>query len=367
MEYDPNLTVTYLAGLVDKLVKDQGRDTIKRNVSKDPNARYARIPNGNACDFCKMLGSRGFVYHSEEKASISKNTGDEYHKKCNCQIAVSFDPFIERYWVGNVHVSRGYADDAQVVVPGRDGSDVLRKVDIDELFEQYKAAGNRYNKRSVYKDYSTMPDFMQDPLEYLRSAETEEELRERADEVLKAYKDNFTSKQLEKYLPSARSVAQNKLSELQIKKSISATRARENESLRINTPHISERIRAVYEKPRELLADHEKNGVDHLLDNGFPVKVLLEDPKAPANIDFEIRGSLWEMKNVTNKKSSVSNQFKRARAKWKKLQLDDPVRVVFTTENAADNFDDIVRAIRERKHVDEMIIVFSENGDMVLM
>ena len=53
-----------------------------------------------------------------------------------------------------------------MVVPGRDGSDVLRKVDIDELFEEYKQAGNRYNKRSVYKDYSTMPDFMRDPLEF---------------------------------------------------------------------------------------------------------------------------------------------------------------------------------------------------------
>lgn len=211
MEHDPNLTVSYLAGLVDKLVKDQGRDTIKRNVKNDPNARYARIPNGNACGFCKMLGSRGFVYHSEEKAGSE----GQYHKKCNCQIAVSFDPFIERYWVGNVHVSRGYADDAQVVVPGRDGSTVLRKVDIDELFAEYKSAGNRYNKRSVYKDYSTMPDFMQDPLEYLRSASTEEELRKRADEVLKAYKDNYTAEQLEKRLPSARAVARQRLRELQ--------------------------------------------------------------------------------------------------------------------------------------------------------
>lgn len=211
MEYDPNLTVSYLAGVVDKLVKDQGRDTIKRNAKNDPHARYARIPNGNACDFCKMLGSRGFVYHSEATAGDDR----EYHKKCNCQIAVSFDPFIERYWVGNVHVSRGYADDAELVVPGRDGSHVLRDVDIDELFAQYKSAGNSFNKRSVYKDYSAMPDFMHDPLEYLRSASTEEELRERADEVLRAYKDSYTSKQLEKILPSARNAAQKRLAELE--------------------------------------------------------------------------------------------------------------------------------------------------------
>lgn len=214
MEYNPNLTVAYLAGVADKLVKDQGRDTIMHNVSNDENARYARIPDGNACDFCKMLGSRGFVYGSEKKASTSKSTGDAYHKKCNCQIAVSFEPFMEDYWVNGVHVRRGYADDAQLVVPGRDGSYELRNVDIDKLFKEYKTAGNRYTKRSVYKDYMLMPDFMKDPLEYLRTAETEEELRERADEVLKAYKENFTDKQLEKVLPSAQSAAQNRLNEL---------------------------------------------------------------------------------------------------------------------------------------------------------
>ena len=92
-------------------------------------------------------------------------------------------------------------------------------------------------------------------------------------------------------------------------------------------------------KSFELLEEHEKAGVKKLLSNGVNVKLLLEDPEAAANFDFEVMGVPWEMKNVSNSKSSVSNQIKRARVKWVKLGKSDDMRVVITAE------DDMSRAL----------------------
>lgn len=150
MEYDPSATAAYLAGKVDEYVKQQARDTIMRNVRSDRFARYARIPDGTACDFCKMLGSRGFVYHSEESAGGKMN---DYHPHCNCQIAVAFDPQMQYYYVGLTKVSRGYASSGRVVRPGRDGSTAMRQVDIDKLYDEYLKAGKDYTNKSRYAIY----------------------------------------------------------------------------------------------------------------------------------------------------------------------------------------------------------------------
>lgn len=156
MKYDPSLTPAYLAGKVDEYVKFAGRDTITRNASRDPHARWARIPSGTACEFCRMLGSRGFVYHDETKAG---GKGNKFHHFCNCQIAVAFDPFIDKYEVVSpngtiVTVTRGYADEAHVVQPGRDGSVRARDVDIDDLYAEYKDSHRDFNKGSRYRNYS---------------------------------------------------------------------------------------------------------------------------------------------------------------------------------------------------------------------
>ncbi|MBQ9002415.1 MAG: hypothetical protein IJ087_11225, partial [Eggerthellaceae bacterium] len=155
MEHNPSLTPNYLAGKVDEYVKFQGRDTIMRNARRDRNCRYARIPDGGACDFCRMLGSRGFVYHSEKSAGgVSHGSKfDTYHPFCNCQIAVCFDPFIEKYQKGWTTVTRGYGA-GEVVRPGRDGSTAMREVDVDALYEEYLAMGRSFNAGSRLKDYT---------------------------------------------------------------------------------------------------------------------------------------------------------------------------------------------------------------------
>ena len=46
------------------------------------NIRFARIPkDGQLCEFCLMLASRGFVYHSAKSAG---GNGHHYHANCRC-------------------------------------------------------------------------------------------------------------------------------------------------------------------------------------------------------------------------------------------------------------------------------------------
>lgn len=195
MEFNPSKTAAYLAGKIDEYVKFQGRDTIKRNAARDRNCRYARIPDGRACDFCKMLGSRGFVYHSEFKAG---GDGHDYHPYCNCQIAVCFDPFVEKYDVVSesgtiVTVTRGYGD-GELVQPGRDGSYELREADIDGLYDEYRAMGRKFNAKSKYKDYTKGAKLSDEEFEAamrrLSEARTLDELHEAGKDIVDNWPKN---------------------------------------------------------------------------------------------------------------------------------------------------------------------------------
>lgn len=117
-----------------------------------------------------------------------------------------------------------------------------------------------------------------------------------------------------------------------------------------------------YVKPRDSLEEHEKAGIDYLLLNGFDVETVDEDPHAPANLDISMNGELWEMKNLTNCASSVSNQVKRARIKWFKLGLSSPSRCVFTNEGNEDGFNETCAALEKRRRPGEVFLVVSNSG-----
>lgn len=117
-----------------------------------------------------------------------------------------------------------------------------------------------------------------------------------------------------------------------------------------------------YVKSRDSLEEHEKAGIDYLLLNGFDIETIDEDPHAPANLDISMNGELWEMKNLTNCASSVSNQVKRARIKWFKLGLSSPSRCVFTNEGNEDGFDETCVALEKRRRPGEVFIVVSSSG-----
>ncbi len=94
---EPEQMLSWLNGVIDKGVKQGGRDSIRHNAERDPRKpRYARVPNGKTCAFCVMLASRGFVYASEDTAGAL----GQYHGECNCEIVPSWDkqsPIVEGY------------------------------------------------------------------------------------------------------------------------------------------------------------------------------------------------------------------------------------------------------------------------------
>ncbi len=117
-----------------------------------------------------------------------------------------------------------------------------------------------------------------------------------------------------------------------------------------------------YAKPRSLLEEHERAGIDYLSFNGFDVEVIMEDPKAPANLDISMDGDLWEMKNLTNSGSSVSNQVKRARVKWYKLKMHSPMTCVFTNEGNESSFGETCAALDARRRVGEVFLAIASSG-----
>ena len=80
---DPQQALANLSGGVQRLVLQPGRATIADSVDLDPaDARWARVPSGaTTCAFCRLLASRGAVYHSEETAGGLANS---YHSSCDC-------------------------------------------------------------------------------------------------------------------------------------------------------------------------------------------------------------------------------------------------------------------------------------------
>lgn len=95
---DPASALPGLAAVVDKQVKAVGRRTIELSGSRDPaSPRYARVPQGvKTCDWCLDLGSRGFVYASEQSAAGEMS---RYHHHCDCIAVPDFsdDPRLEGY------------------------------------------------------------------------------------------------------------------------------------------------------------------------------------------------------------------------------------------------------------------------------
>lgn len=94
----------------------------------------------------------------------------------------------------------------------------------------------------------------------------------------------------------------------------------------------------------------EKKAVELLSRKGYAVVLPKEEPTAPANIDCLIGGQLWELKNVGDGKHSIEDQLRKARGKWTRLSLQEPVRVVVScygrTKSDKSAIDEIIRRSR---------------------
>lgn len=86
---EPDRTLAILNGALQRYVYHSVRDTVARNVARDPaRPRFARVPQGAVtCAFCTMLASRGFVYLTRESAGATR----EWHDDCDCQVVPEWD------------------------------------------------------------------------------------------------------------------------------------------------------------------------------------------------------------------------------------------------------------------------------------
>lgn len=132
-----------LAGSMQRALFNESRETIIENAETEPGARWARHASANACEFCRMVATRGAVYASAETAGrvggrgVDESTnigrrrgaraggirsrgnqaiGSKYHDHCHC-IAVpvrpgqSYDPppYVEE-WEAEYTRARKAAD-----------------------------------------------------------------------------------------------------------------------------------------------------------------------------------------------------------------------------------------------------------------
>lgn len=83
---DHGMSVGALPGKAVKRVMERADETIIRNADRDPaRPKWAVVPRWDACAWCVMVGSRGFVYRSELTADAQR------HANCKCAVVADFD------------------------------------------------------------------------------------------------------------------------------------------------------------------------------------------------------------------------------------------------------------------------------------
>lgn len=378
-------------------------ETISANVGrdKDKGVRFARVTTGfETCTFCLMLASRGAVYHTRKSAGEFKH----FHRNCDCKIVPGFgdDPdaelvegvrpkeLVRKWWLfEKIDATEGLSsaernEMKRLVLDGGELPEKVRKTNptahmrkVGRASSGWISAGERLDREVKARGFRDVSDFYG----YLESRRTAAEIVEagvlgekilgNADATPKFYE--LVKGHLHKSVELVDGASPKELREryrvikqIDSSEDLSASNKKElkERALRVEFGSIAgKKLGSVkYVKSRDSLEEHEKAGIDYLLLNGFDIETIDEDPHAPANLDISMNGELWEMKNLTNCASSVSNQVKRARIKWFKLGLSSPSRCVFTNEGNEDGFDETCVALEKRRRPGEVFIVVSSSG-----
>lgn len=138
METGAAYALDYLCGTLDGAVKGAGRSTMDYNIKNDTKAsvRYARVADAKACEFCKMLSTRGFVYRTATTAGETS----EYHNHCNCQIVPAFDVSLSgtrSYQWRESRSGRGYIQNNNSVRGTKADVVIERPDQLDRVIERY--------------------------------------------------------------------------------------------------------------------------------------------------------------------------------------------------------------------------------------
>jgi len=124
LEDDSRRALARLVGVLDRFVKQPGRDTMRRSALSSGGG-WARVPSGSSpCAFCLMLSSRGAVYGSEESAG---GMGNSYHADCNCVVVavrrdseLPYDPDALRSDYERARAAAGSSDPHKILTEMRE-------------------------------------------------------------------------------------------------------------------------------------------------------------------------------------------------------------------------------------------------------
>lgn len=383
-----------LRSLNETIIANVGRD-------RDKGARFARVPAGaETCTFCLMLASRGAVYHSRKTAGEFKH----FHRNCDCKVVPGFEDnpdaelvegikpgeMRDQWWkFEKIDATEGLSSVERnglkrLVLDGGELPENVRKTNPTAHMRKdgrassgWISAGARLDaevKAHGFRDVSDFYGYLESrrsAAEIVEAGVLGEKILGNADATPKFYE--LVKGHLHKSVELVDGVSPKELREryrvikqIDSTEDLSASNKKElkERALRVEFGSIAGKKlgSAKYVKSRDSLEEHEKAGIDYLLLNGFDIETIDEDPHAPANLDISMNGELWEMKNLTNLASSVSNQVKRARIKWFKLGLSSPSRCVFTNERNEDGFDETCVALEKRRRPGEVFVVVSSNG-----
>lgn len=116
---DGDAALSRMSGTLQRAVFDGARRTTVANVENESGAAWARYASANACEFCRMLATRGAAYRSRATALRA-------HDRCHC-IAVEVrpgdtyepPPYVEQ-WEDQYQQARSAAADEDGAVATKD-------------------------------------------------------------------------------------------------------------------------------------------------------------------------------------------------------------------------------------------------------
>ncbi|MCT1790635.1 VG15 protein [Dermabacter hominis] len=102
-----------------------GRSTMYESACAHDGVYFARVPDPNACAFCRMLAARGAAYTSKRSATAvttGAREGESFHDDCHCSVAAARDDSELPYSPDKYYAEYAAARDAspESLVP-RDG------------------------------------------------------------------------------------------------------------------------------------------------------------------------------------------------------------------------------------------------------
>lgn len=399
------MTVEKLPGKASKRAMQRADETIGYNARRDrAHPWWAIVPNPGACAFCVMVGSRGFVYHTNNTADAQR------HLNCKCAVVCDFDtdnPALDGYDPGKLY-DQYLGDLAEGIVTSRGssiGSIGLRSSadggtqSVDALPSKNNWSG-KWAKANMATNMTTMQH-------YLAGAESIDDLKKRMEECNDFLAKSGMGKAMSKgqWQQLQASLTASKAAIKQRGKAFAAIDADksvdDHEKSKRKTRYVSikeERL-LFYDsmgnrsipidpggnarkpdyccmtgKQRRALEQYERDGHGLLARLGLDVVPIPTEkkylPNGFPNIDLWMDGQFWELKTPQGTGSSLTKRINDGISKWDRMHSfgladgDTPRIVVDNRFSTMSDSDAILKlktamAVNEAKGFNDAIFISS--------